>query len=113
MLLLVVNWLVTTVGLPTLAKLPLDLERTGIRTAALAAFLLGGRNPLFRPMVTYLTTSYQWIILGLLSIGLSSLLFWITPNLLDGFTLRGGFLSALISPIAVSILNSWLLWFLR
>ena len=109
----VFNWFITTVSLLTLAKLPLRLESKGIRAAAFAAFRLGRPDTRFRPVRTALVASSQWITFGLLSIGLTSLIFWITPNLLDGFHVRTGIASAFISPIALSLLNPWLIWFLH
>ena len=109
----VINWFITTVSLLTLAKLPLRLESKGIRTAAFAAFRLGRPDTRFRPVRTALVASSQWITFGLLSIGLTSLIFWITPNLLDGFHVHTGIVSAFINPIALSLLNPWLIWFLH
>jgi len=109
----VINWFMTTVSLLLLAKLPLRLEGKGIRTAAFAAFLLGRPDTLSRPVRTSLAASYQWLTFGLLSSGLITLIFWITPNLLDGFHVRTGIASAFISPIALSLLNPWLIWFLH
>lgn len=109
----VINWFMTTVSLLLLAKLPLRLEGKGMRTAAFAAFLLGSPDTLFRPVRAALTASSQWITFGLLSIGLTTLVFWITPNLLDGFQVRTGIVSAFINPIALSLLNPWLIWFLH
>src|SRR5690242_15492437 len=98
----VIIWFLTTISLLILACSPLGLKITGVTTTPLAAFLLGILDTFLRPALIALVGSYQWLSLGLLSVGLNGFAFWLTPNLVDGFQLRAGLLSALISPVAVS-----------
>jgi uncharacterized membrane protein YvlD (DUF360 family) len=91
-------WLVTMVGLIVPVHLSFRVAHKGIGVTALAA--LG-----FALLKLYS--------LPLFSLGLHPLIFWLTPRITEGFHWREGLSSALINPVALSLLHSLAFWFLR
>lgn len=113
MLHLLIVWLVTTVSLLIIAQLPLGIEIKNFRTALITALVLGILNAFVRPVLGFFFFPLTILTLGLFSFVLNAIIFWLASVLVDGFRLRGGFISALIGPIILGILNAIIFWFLR
>ena len=113
MLHLLIVWLVTTVSLLIIAQLPLGIEIKSFRTALITALVLGILNAFVRPVLGFFFFPLTILTLGLFSFVLNAIIFWLASALVDGFRLRGGFISALIGPIILGILNAIIFWFLR
>lgn len=113
MLHLIIVWLVTTVSLLIIAQLPLGIEIKSFRTALITALVLGILNAFVRPVLGFFFFPLTILTLGLFSFVLNAIIFWLASALVDGFRLRGGFISALIGPIILGILNAIIFWFLH
>ena len=109
----VLIWLVTTVSLLIIARLPLGIDIKDFSTALVTALVLGVLNALLRPVLGFFFFPITFLTLGLFSFVLNAIVFWGASVLVNGFHLRAGFLSALIGPIVLGILNAIMLWFLR
>ncbi len=113
MLHLIAVWLVTTVSLLIIAQLPLGIEIKNFRTALITALVLGLLNAIVRPVLGFFFFPLTILTLGLFTFVLNAIIFWLASALVDGFRLRGGFISALIGPIILGILNAIIFWFLH
>lgn len=105
---LLIVWLVTSVSLLIISKLPLGIEIDDFGTALVAALVLGILNALVRPVLAFFTFPLTLLTFGLFTFVLNAIVFTLAAALVDGFHLRGGCLSALIGPILLSLLNSLL-----
>jgi len=99
-------WLVTAVSLLIVSKLPLGVEIDKFGTALIAAAVLGVLNALVRPILAFLAFPLTLITLGLFTFILNAMIFGLAAWLVQGFHLRGGFLSALIGSIVLTLSNS-------
>jgi len=108
----IVVWLVTTISLLIITRLPLGIEVRDFGTAVVAGLVLGLLNALLRPVLGFFFFPLTFLTLGLFSIVLNAIVFWIAAGLVDGFRLTGGTVSALIGPIILGILNAINFWVL-
>ena len=100
-------WLVTSISLLILSKLPTGIELEGFGPALAAGFVLGLLNAFLRPVLGFLTFPLNFLSLGLFSLVLNGLLFMLAASMVRGFSLRRGCLTALVGSILLSLLN-WL-----
>ncbi|MBA4603528.1 phage holin family protein [Thermoactinomyces mirandus] len=78
------------------------------KTAFLAAIVLAVINLVIRPLLIFLTLPINILTLGLFSLVINALMFWLTGSLVEGFFVDGfvpAFLGALIMTIANWIVN--------
>ncbi len=75
--------------------------------------MLGLLNAFVRPVLAFLAFPITVLTLGLFTFILNAIIFWLAAALVDGFRLRGGWLAALIGPIALGLLNGLLLALIR
>jgi putative membrane protein len=99
-------WLVTTIGLLIISRLPLGVEIDGFQKAAFSAIVFGILNALVLPIIRILAFPITLLTLGLFSFVLNAIIFGLAALLVSGFHLRWGFLSALLGSIALGIVNS-------
>ncbi|NES80798.1 MAG: phage holin family protein [Moorea sp. SIO2B7] len=103
---LIVAWLVTSVSLFIISKLPTGVEIDDFQKAAISALVFGFLNAIVRPILTTLTLPIALIFSGfLIRLVLNMIIFGLAAALVDGFRLRWGFWSALIGSVALSIIN--------
>lgn len=102
-------WLVTSLSLFILSKLPTGIELAGLGPALMAGLVLGLLNAFVRPVLGFLTFPLNFLTLGLFSLVLNGLIFMFAASLVRGFSLRRGCLTALIGSILLSLLN-WLIF---
>jgi putative membrane protein len=103
---LIVTWLVTTVSLLLLSKLPLGIEIDSFGKALISAAVFGFLNGLVKPILFWLTLPITILSLGLFWLLLNPIIFGLAAALVQGFRLRWGFWSAIIGSVALSIINS-------
>jgi putative membrane protein len=103
---LLVAWLVTSISLFIISKLPLGVEIDGFGKAAWSAAVFGILNALLRPILGFLTFPITLLTFGLFALVLNAIIFGLAAALVEGFRLRWGFWSALIGAIALSVINS-------
>lgn len=75
-----------------------------ILTVLLAAFIFGIVNAIIRPIVLLLTLPINIITLGLFTIIVNALMFWLTIYLVPGFSVAG-FVPALEGSIVMMIIS--------
>jgi putative membrane protein len=109
---LLVIWLVTTVSLFLISKLPIGVEIDSFGKAAISAIVFGVLNALLRPVIAFLTFPLTFLTLGLFSLVVNAIIFGLAAWLVPGFRLRWGFWSALIGAFALSVTNSIIFHFI-
>ena len=83
-------------------------EIEGIKSAIIAALILGIVNAIIKPILIFLTLPITILSLGLFILVINGITFMITANFVDGFTVfsyQGAFWGALITSLFSWILN--------
>ncbi|MBW4552395.1 MAG: phage holin family protein [Aphanocapsa sp. GSE-SYN-MK-11-07L] len=106
----IITAIVTAISLLIISKLPLGIEIDSIWKAVVAAVVFGVLNAFVKPILFWLTLPITIITVGIFALVLNAIIFAITAWLVDGFELRGGFLSAIFGTIALSIINGLIFW---
>lgn len=103
---LLITWLVTSVSLFIISKLPLGIEIDSFGKAVLSAAVFGLLNALLRPILAILTFPLWLLTFGLFAFILNAIIFGLAAFLVRGFRLRWGFWSALLGSLVLSFLNT-------
>ncbi len=104
-----VTALVTAVSLLIIARLPFGISIDSVGKALTAGFVFGLLNAIAKPILFILTLPITVITLGLFLFVLNGIIFAIAAKLVKGFTLEGGFMSAIFGAVALSLINSGIL----
>lgn len=103
---LLVAWLITSVSLFVISKLPTGVEIDGFNKALISAAVFGIVNAFLGPIFRLLALPFTIITFGLFSIIVNAIIFGLAAYLVQGFRLRWGFWSALIGSLALGFINS-------
>jgi putative membrane protein len=103
---ILVPWLITTISLLIISKMPLGIEIDGLGKAIIAAAVFGILNTLVRPILFWLTIPITILSLGIFLLVLNGIIFALAAALVQGFRLRWGFWSALLGALILSLINS-------
>ncbi|HBB32072.1 MAG TPA: hypothetical protein DC064_09820 [Cyanobacteria bacterium UBA9273] len=103
---LLIAWLVTSVSLFIISKLPTGVEIDSFQKAMWSAVVFGILNALLRPILSFLAFPITFLTFGLFAIVLNAIIFGLAAYLVTGFRLRWGLWSALIGAVALGIINS-------
>ena len=103
---LIIAWLVTSVSLFIISKLPTGVEIDTFQKAMWSAAVFGILNALLRPILAFLAFPITFLTFGLFAIVLNAIIFGLAAYLVTGFRLRWGFWSALIGAVALGFINS-------
>lgn len=103
---ILVAWLVTSVSLFVISRLPLGIEIDSFGKAIWSAAVFGVLNALLRPILAILAFPITLLTFGLFALILNAIIFGLAAALVQGFRLRWGFWSAIIGAIALSIMNA-------
>jgi len=109
---LLVTWLVTTVSLFIISKLPLGVQIDSFGKAAISAAVFGILNALLRPVIAFLALPITFLTFGLFSLVVNAIIFGLAAWLVPGFSLRWGVWSALLGAFALSLVNSAIFHFI-
>ena len=101
-----VTWLVTSVSLFIISRLPLGIEIDGFGKAVVSAAVFGILNAFLRPILGFIAFPITFLTFGLFAVVLNAIIFGLAALLVPGFRLRWGIVSALIGAIALSVINS-------
>jgi putative membrane protein len=101
-------WIVTTVSLLILTRLPIGLAARDISTTVIAALVLGLLNAFLRPILNFLAFPVTVLTLGLFSLVINALILMLAGALVRGFEVRGC-LSAIVGSILLGLLNALML----
>ena len=104
---LIVRLLLNGLAVFLAAQLIPGIEVKGFGTALFAALILGIVNTFIRPVLVFFTLPISLLTLGLFTLVINALLFWLVGSLVTGFEVHG-FLRAFFGAIIVSII-SWVL----
>lgn len=102
----IVRLLVVTIVVFLASKYIPGIQVESLTTALIAAVVLGLINLFIRPLLMILTLPINLITLGLFTLVINAVLFWVTGALVDGFDVDGfipAFLGALVVSIAIWI----------
>lgn len=102
---LLLRWLINGLMLLLVAYLFPSITLTGLFSALFTALLLGLVNALIRPVLLVLTLPITVLTLGLFTLVINGLLFWLVSALVPGFHVAG-FWSAFWGALVYSVL-SW------
>ncbi|MCP2729302.1 phage holin family protein [Limnofasciculus baicalensis] len=105
---LIVAWLVTSVSLFIISKLPTGVEIDSFETVMWSAVVFGILNALLRPILGFLAFPITFLTFGLFAVILNGIIFGLAAYLVQGFRLQCGYWSALIGAIALGIINSFI-----
>jgi putative membrane protein len=81
-------------------------------TALIAALVLGLVNAVIRPLVSLLALPLTLITLGLFSLVINALMFWLTSTVVKGFIVTG-FWPAFWGSIIMSVVSWFANWLLK
>jgi putative membrane protein len=104
---LLVRLVVNTVALIAVAYVVPGIHVNGIGSALVAAIVLGVVNAVLRPILVVLSLPLELVTLGLFTLVINALLFWLVGALHVGLTVDG-FWPAFWGAIVMSIV-SWLI----
>ncbi|MDG2990085.1 phage holin family protein [Candidatus Synechococcus calcipolaris G9] len=104
---LIIAWIVTSVSLFIISKIPfLGVEIDKFSTSLWSAIIFGILNATLGAILQFLAFPITFLTLGLFALVVNAAIFALAAAFVTGFTLRNGFLSALFGSIALSIMNS-------
>ncbi|MBW4496213.1 MAG: phage holin family protein [Oscillatoria princeps RMCB-10] len=103
---ILITWLVTSVSLFILSKLPLGVEIDSFNKALFSAAVFGILNALVRPVLAVLALPITFLTFGLFTIILNAIIFGLAAALVEGFRLRWGIWSAILGAMALGFINS-------
>jgi putative membrane protein len=102
---LIVTWVVNALSLWLISRLPLGVTLDSFGTALWTALTLGLLNALVRPILWLLSLPLTILTLGLFTFVINAIIFALAARLVEGFKLKS-WVSALIGPIALGLVNS-------
>ncbi|XFA73357.1 phage holin family protein [Thermosynechococcaceae cyanobacterium Okahandja] len=104
---LLVTWIVTSISLFVVSRLSfLGVEIDKFSTALWSAIVFGVLNATLGAVLKFLSFPFIFLSLGLFALIINAAIFALAAAIVDGFTLRNGFWSALLGSIALSLMNS-------
>ena len=106
---ILLTWIVTSVTLLIISKLPTGVEINSLPTALVSAIAIGFLNTFVRPIFAFFTFPITFLTFGLFSVIINAAIFALAAALVEGFSLRMGFWSALLGAILLGFINSLIL----
>ncbi len=101
---LILHWLILTLAVLGASYLIPDIHVSSFLTAVIVAAVLGFINTIIKPVIKILTLPINLLTLGLFSLVINGLFFWLVAQVIKGFTVDT-FLAAFLGAIIVSIIN--------
>ncbi|WP_017325401.1 phage holin family protein [Synechococcus sp. PCC 7336] len=107
MLGILVVWLVTSVSLFIISKVPfIGVEIVSFEKAMISAAVFGILNAILGGILRFLALPFNFLTLGLVFFLINAFIFGLAAKLVEGFRLKNGIASAILGALALSILNS-------
>jgi len=103
---LIVTWFVTSLSLFIISKLPTGVEIDSFQKAMIASLVFGLLNTFLKPILSFFTFPIYFLTFGLFAVIINAAIFGLAAALVDGFSLRWGFWSALIGAMLLGFINS-------
>lgn len=108
---LLLRWLFGAVSLMLVAYLVPGITVVSFYAALMAALVLGLANALIRPVLIILTLPVNILTLGLFTLVINALMFWLASSIVKGFNVAGfwpAFWGSLVTWLISWLLNSLL-----
>ena len=86
---LLLRWLFSAISLMLVAYLVPGITVVSFFAALMAALVLGLVNALIRPVLSLLTLPVNILTLGLFTLVINALLFWLASSIVKGFNVAG------------------------
>ena len=105
---LLLRWLLNTLILMLVAQIDKGIKFSSFWAALVASLVLGLLNALVRPLILLLTLPINFLTLGLFTLVINALMFWLAASIVKGFEITNfaaAFWGALIYTIIVMIVN--------
>lgn len=105
---LLLRWLISALSLILVTYIVPGIKVQGFYSALIAALVLGLINSLIRPVLVVLTLPVNILTLGLFTLVINALLFWLAATIVKGFGVDGfwpAFWGAMVMSIVSWILN--------
>jgi len=102
---LIVRWLASAAALVAVSYLVPGVAVATFTTALIAALVIGLINATIGAVVKLITTPIRWLTLGLFTLVINAVLFWLATEFVDGFVVDGA-MAAFIGSLAYGILAS-------
>jgi len=105
---LLLRWLLNTLVLLSVSYLVPGVKFSGFWAALITALVLGLLNALVRPLIILLTLPVNLLTLGLFTLVINALMFWLASTIVKGFDITGfwpAFIGALVYSIIIMIIN--------
>src|SRR3989344_8363329 len=105
---LLLRWLISALSVIVTAYVVPGVRVANFWTALIAALILGLINALIRPLVLLLTLPVNIVTLGLFTLVINALMFWLASSLVKGFDVANftaAFLGALVFWLAYWIVT--------
>ena len=97
------RWAASAAALLIVAYLIPDVTVASWQTAFVAALVVGLINATLGAIVKLVTTPFRWLTLGLLTLVINAVMFWIATVVVEGFDVDGA-LSTLLASLVYGIL---------
>jgi len=104
---ILLRWLIGAVSLMLVTYLVPGIKVESFYSALIAALILGLINSLIKPILIVLTLPVNILTLGLFTLVINALLFWLAATIVKGFGVAG-FWPAFFGALAMSVV-SWIL----
>jgi len=101
-----VTTLVTAVSLFVISKLPTGVEIKSPQTALISALVFGLLNAFVRPILAFFAFPITFLTFGLFALIINAIIFALAAAIVEGFSLKWGFWSALMGAILLGFMNS-------
>lgn len=101
------RWMLNALALFFTASVIPGLHLTGFYAALITVLVLGLVNAFIRPLLVVLTLPINILTLGLFTLVINGLLFWLVSTLVKGFTVEN-FTAAFLGALVFSII-SWII----
>lgn len=95
--------LAAAIGLLVVAALHIGVQATGYGPVIVGALLLGVLNGFVKPVLVLLTLPLQVLTLGLFTVVINALLFWLALSVVPGLAVAG-FVAALVGSLLVGFI---------
>lgn len=103
---LIVTWLVTSVSLFIISKLPTGVLIDSFQKAMISSLVFGLLNAFLRPILAFFALPITFLTFGLFSVVINAAIFGLAALLVEGFSLKWGFWSALLGALLLGFINS-------
>ena len=101
---ILLRWFITTLAIFALPYFVAGISVNTILTAVVVAACLVFINMIIKPIVSILTLPINILTLGLFSLVINGVFFWIVARLISGFTVDG-LKAAIIGALVIAIVN--------